>query len=281
MSVVHGRPSPRPHGTRAKYVSERCRCGDCRTAVREYERWRVKQRAYGRTPYIDAEPVREHVRQQQAAGMGAKTVAQRAGVSPTVVSKLLYGDAGRGQAPTKRVSRATARAILAVTPDLEPGARIGGAGTRRRLQALVAIGWTRRELAAQLGRTESNFGRTLRSDRVTVATARQATDLYERLWDQPPLGAIADRTRAEAARKGWPLPMAWDDDAIDDPAAEPARTETRGRGRPAVIDLGEVAWLRAVGIGDEFIAARLGVRAESIRRAEQRARTRTDHEETA
>jgi hypothetical protein len=52
-----------------------------------------------------------------------------------------------------------------------------------------------------------------------------AVRAYEALWDRrPPEDTEDERARAEAMRaranaRGWALPMAWDDDEIDDPAA--------------------------------------------------------------
>lgn len=37
------------HGTHACYVQDHCRCDDCTRANRDYERNRIRQKAYGRT----------------------------------------------------------------------------------------------------------------------------------------------------------------------------------------------------------------------------------------
>lgn len=218
---------PHQHGDRKAYMMDRCRCTPCRAANTAYQNRRARAQAYGRptTDLVDAAPARAHVLELMKAGMGWKVVAARAGVAQGVVSALLYGKTGRAAAP-KRIRPATAQALLAVaTPgpaDLSPGRVIDGTGTRRRLQALVALGWTQTALAERLGMELSNLGRLLAGGRVTAGRATAVAALYDQLWTrQPPAGPGRDRARKRAAAQGWPGPLAWDDATIDDPAATP------------------------------------------------------------
>lgn len=235
------------HGTRNAYVVDKCRCRPCRDAAATYERRRAKDRAYGRPAYVDATPVRTHVQQLQAQGMGWKRIAAAANLQTSVVWKLLYGDPTRGLAPTKRVMPKTRDALLAVTLDLAPGLTIDGTGTRRRLQALVADGWSMSELARRLNVLPSNLHTTVHGRKeVTVATATKAAALYDQLWDSTPPpsgrhGSVPARARAYASRKGWVPPLAWDDETIDNPDATPhvddvrtARERRSHRGHGAV-----------------------------------------------
>jgi AraC-like DNA-binding protein len=215
------------HGTRAAFVLDRCTCRPCRDANTAVEAHRRKEQAYGRwQPYIEAEPARQHVRLLQARGMGWKRVAHAAGLSPSVLWKLLYGDPSRNLAPSKRIRPSTAAAILNVTADLDAlGARtpVDATGTRRRLQALVAAGWSMSQLAQRLNRQPSNFNRLFYETTCGAATARQVRALYAELWMTPPPEAThrqriaATRARNLAAQKRWPPPLWWDDDDIDDP----------------------------------------------------------------
>ena len=78
------------HGTRAAYVLDRCRCFPCSTANAQAETHRERQKAYGRyDKYVDAQPVRDHVRALMAQGMGWKRVAAAAGVSGSSMWKLM------------------------------------------------------------------------------------------------------------------------------------------------------------------------------------------------
>jgi hypothetical protein len=219
----------REHGN-AKYHLEKCRCGTCCQAARDYENNRYRAIAYGRWhPFVDAEFAEGTDVPADGFGIGWIRVAKLAGVSTGGVSKLLYGDRPRGLAPTKRVRPETALKLLAVEPTLANlGARtpIDATGTRRRLQALVAKGWTQSELARRLGMDRANFGRTIVSSLVEAGTARAVLALYDELWRLDPTAEGVPRYRAEAARliarnNRWAPIGAWDDESIDDPAAAP------------------------------------------------------------
>lgn len=227
----------REHGTRARYVNgpdehdqpgRGCRCDRCREANRVQQaatRMRELRCRWGAEPpaFVAAEPVREHVRRLQAAGMGWKRIAAAAGVAQGTMSKLLFGCR-----PSRRVTTATAQRILAVTPDglVADGAYVDSAGTRRRLQALVAIGYSLTALGRNLGIAPTNMVAMMQRPRVTQWHAREVRALYGRLWNQPPTpvtrgqrGAVT-RARAMARRNGWPPPAGWDDDLIDLPDDE-------------------------------------------------------------
>ncbi|MFJ7297579.1 hypothetical protein [Streptomyces collinus] len=219
----------RPHGN-AKYHLELCRCLVCCRAARGYENNRRRAIAYGRwQPFVDAEPVRAHVRALGEFGIGWMRAARLAGVSTGGVSKLLYGDRPRGLAPSRRVRPETALKLLSVEPSLDNlGDRtvVDGTGTRRRLQALVCAGWTQSELARRLGMNRANFGRTIVSGLVEVATLKAARVLYDELWRVDPVAAGVPEFRAVAARRiavsnSWAPVGAWDDDTIDEPGAFP------------------------------------------------------------
>lgn len=99
------------HGTVQRYNQDRCKCLACRSAIAEYNRSRRRQISYGRwSAYVDAAPVRVHVRELMRAGEGWKAVAELAGVSQQTVQRLLYGM--RGRPPAVRMLRRTADALL-------------------------------------------------------------------------------------------------------------------------------------------------------------------------
>lgn len=180
----------REHGTRAKYVVERCRCDDCRRACRDYERWRSKQHAMGRQPYVDAMKAREHIAWLRDNGLGLKRIAALSGVSHGALWKLVYGKPGRG--PSKRIRVATGRRITAVMPRLErlaDGARVDATTTHGQLRALREAGWTWRALGERVGVDGSNLCAVLNRPQVSARLARAVRDLY-RTQLQPPADAV-------------------------------------------------------------------------------------------
>ncbi|TDD97598.1 hypothetical protein [Actinomadura rubrisoli] len=177
---------------------------------------------------MDADPVRVHVRQLQACGLGLRRVAVAGGIERSVLIGLMNGKPGR--APARKVRPQTALRILGVQPTLDNlGAStvIDATGTVRRLRALVAQGWSQAKLAGQLGIAPRNFTQTISAERVIVRTARAVCRLYDELWDQPPPEEghrdkiAASRARNHARAHGWAGPLAWDDRELDDPEARP------------------------------------------------------------
>lgn len=181
-------------------------------------------------PNMDAAPVRAHLRRLMAKGFSRDAIACLTGVPASTIDNLLYGAPIIGRPPTTRISVDTGRALLAAAPTLDDypaRALVDATGTRRRLQALAALGWPVREVAARVGMSRINLWQDMQRARVLAGTARSVRDVYNELWDEsPPRGTRAERisvakTLAHARARGWPSPLAWDDDTIDDPAAKP------------------------------------------------------------
>jgi DNA-binding CsgD family transcriptional regulator len=222
-----------PHGDRVRYVIDKCRCRPCRDSANRYERARQRQQMYGHDAYVDAAPARAHIKALMAAGMGLKRIVEVSDISQGLLWKLIYGKtrADGTRAASQRIRPITEQTILAIHLNLAGGARVSGVGTRRRLQALVAIGWSQSKLARRLGMGGRNFGHLIHNlgmtGAVTVAHAKAVTALYDQLWDQaPPRTEWRDhiaysRSLSYSAKAGWVVPMAWSDDDIDNPNATP------------------------------------------------------------
>jgi hypothetical protein len=96
--------------------------------------------------------------------------------------------------------------------------RTSATPTRRRLQALAAIGWPWAELNERLGygpRTQRISG-LLVAEHVHVDMERRVAALYEELHMTK---GPSSMTRQRAVKKGWAPPMAWDN--IGDPWCRP------------------------------------------------------------
>jgi hypothetical protein len=267
------------HGTRAAYVKDRCRCTHCTAANTAASRTASRERIYGRWhPYVDAGPVREHIAALRAAGIGVERIAHLAGISVSHIREL--AEHGRGDSlGTQRVRPGTATRVLSIDIDdasRAPHSRVDATGTRRRLQALLAIGWPVELLAAQLGRRPNSLHRSMTGESVTARTAQDVATLYERLWNaRPPRTtgeqhAAADAAQTHAAAQGWLPPLAWDDIDTDPtppaPAAGPSRRD----------DVDEIAVERALAgdnifyddltpVEQQEVIRRLSARGSSIR----------------
>lgn len=206
------------HGTLRRYNFYRCRCLSCRKAKSRYDTNRTRMMAYGRwTSYRDPGLVRAHVSQLMARGLSMTAIAELAGVAHDCVLDLMAHTHKRGLYPVN------ADALLAVSFDLDvipDRVMIDATGTRRRVQALVTMGYSLSAQCALLGRTVNNFYKVLRKPKVFAETARAVRDLFRELSMTPaPPSHGATLARRMAARNGWLSPLAWDD--IDDPREKP------------------------------------------------------------
>jgi hypothetical protein len=266
-----------PHHRNLTCVKQyRCKRPECLARDRDYMRNRYRLLAYGRwQPYTDAEPVRAHVRMLMSHDIGLQRVRALAGIPNGTMSKLLYGDGTRGLAPSKRVRTQTADKILAVKPSLDavaPSAHVDATGTRRRLQALVAVGWPQINLARLAGVDKLTLNDQVNETVPTAygSTARAVRDLYNQLWNvDPATHGIARRwieqARALAAANGWAPPAAWDDDYIDSPAAAPDLGENVDRYTAIAED---ARWLMTnQGYTAAQAAHRLGITKDHLYRA--------------
>lgn len=211
---------------------------------------------------MPVEPVRERILAWREAGIGAPRLSELTGVSCRALDQIVNHG--------KWVSCKTWDALMGleihhawkVAADM---ANVDATGTRRRLQAMAALGHRTDYITARLGIGPTGVAKVLTGtqDRVSAARARAVAALYDELWDKQ--GSCL-RTRRTAARKGWLLPMWWDDDTIDDPAAEPS---VGGDKRLTSTDL--IAELRGIGVTDpdeiaERAAESLGIQPDSVAR---------------
>lgn len=263
-----------PHGSLSRARHHHCTCPPCARRTADYHQMRRRLIAYGRwQPYIDAEPVRQHVNMLRSYSIGVPRIRQLSGASGGSITRLLYG--AHGTPPSRRVRTLTADRLTAVRPSLDvvlPTALVDGTGTRRRLRALVVVGWPQLELGRRLDMDKKSVNEQVNGVKSTAygSTARAVRDLYDELWNVDPaaqgIGARwISEAKARAAAKRWAPPAAWDDDYIDSPAAVPDLGETVS----AYAALSENAlWLIVEhGYTREQAAHRLGVTTRHLDRA--------------
>lgn len=235
------------HGTSNAYRQDGCRCGPCTAAAQKDRRAYKVARHTGRNNYqADVDRVREHmVTMQDMYGVFPGTVAKAADVSSATAWRIMHGKV--------KISRAVGARILRVNLDTLPDtARMNSLGTRRRLQALCAIGWPVAELGRRIGyRTPANI---LNREQADMSTVRAVAALYRELLGVDPDTSVgksrADAARRRAARNGWAPPGAWHDidhddtpdlDAGDDeleaPPVQTVAAAARARRREDAVDL--------------------------------------------
>jgi DNA-binding CsgD family transcriptional regulator len=278
-----------PHGPDQCHRIQ-CYAPPCKERTQSYRaahaRHSRRQRAYGRwNPYVDAGPVRDHVAILRASGMGLDRIAELSQVARKSLVSLTSGVEGRP--PSRHTRTTTAQKLFAVRPNVDlllPGARTDATGTRRRLQALQRIGWSQRTLAEELDTTQKVVGFIIRGyhSRVQASTAIRVRKLYDQLWSCPPVastqqeGYFIARVRKNAEDRGWAPPMAWDDDEIDDPTAQPAETRAGSSGAARKLpEDDELLWLVRMGETDAALAMRFGVGEGTVRDARHRAERKT------
>jgi len=201
--------------------------------------------------YVDAGPCKERIQQLRAAGFGIRELEALSGVSE--VCRL--GD---------RVQVRTHDRIMAIpVPELKValGGRFSSLGSHRRIRGLMALGWTNRLLAQELGMTDRRLSQIMRQPLISAKNAKLISDVYDRLCMT--LGP-SNRARVIARNKGWVPPLAWNEGEIDDPEAVP------NTGTATVIPfperLAEVTEYLGI-TGEEQIAAALGITRDSLDRA--------------
>ena len=160
---------------------------------------------------IDAQPVKDHLELLRRAGFSLVQLADLAGTSETTIKILLGMKRDR---PARRIRPELAERIRNVTIEQNPDrGMVPSLGTRRRLQALVAIGYSTYQLAELLDTTPTHVAHWIkRSDRVLARTAIRIADLYRQLELTP---GPSNRGRIRARRLGWHPPLAWDDPDTD------------------------------------------------------------------
>lgn len=150
-------------------------------------------------------------------------------------------------------------------------------GTRRRLQALAALGWSLQAIADALGVHPRNLQRLRtgrKGGRVQQGTAARVTEVYNRLSMTPPPDTPQTRwRRTTAEQEGWARPLDWDEGAIDDPDARPSITRL-GSTKPHGATAEDIAWMVETGESLLGIQRRTGLTVSGIEYALKRAERR-------
>ncbi|TWP34478.1 hypothetical protein [Leekyejoonella antrihumi] len=199
--------------------------------------WEVqysRDRARGIRRYVPAERTRARLEMLVTHGASLRTLAKITELSGTAIGQIIAGRRAQVQSRTaRRVKQLRLRDVYGDQAD----GLVPSLGALRRVRALRALGWDGPSLTAA-GAAHTNQLLAARRDHITIGRWRQIDQVYERLSMTPGPSPAA---RRRARHKGWPPPLAWDEDTIDDPGAKPCEL---AQSNELLVD--EVAIRRAV-----------------------------------
>lgn len=217
----------------------------------------------------DAMLAREHTRRLVDRGWLLADVAKESGVAYGAVWKIFHGQ-------RERAYRTTVSAILTLNLDRPPPpntrVKVDATGTRRRVRALRRIGWPTEEIARRTHLSPASLYEIIKRPTVSRATHYAVAEVYERLSGTR---GPSETSVGRAKKQGWPPPLAWDDDTIDDPKAKPLNVIARPRTTKRVpLKRDEIPFLLAMGETVESIAQRFQIRESTVHDAVQQHRKR-------
>lgn len=201
--------------------------------VRRREKETAYLREVGRPVSVDPAPCIEHVQKLHRRGMTGLQMAEQVGLGKTTVQDLIRGQRSVDKGhEVRRIPREVAEAVLSIRFE-EPagrGADVDSTGTRRRLQALTADGFSGRFLADRFELSNQRINAlTLNEGPVNARVAIRVAGVYEKLagtnpadWGITPYSI--SRALGTARRNGYAPSGCWDADTIDDPDAVPEWT---------------------------------------------------------
>jgi hypothetical protein len=246
------------------YTDYKCRRPECVERFNTWQRDRLRAVAAGTwQPFIDATPVREHLRKLLAAGITFQRIEALTGIDWNTLRLYTQPAVKQGRGMIRQTTPTVEAKILAIEPEPTLPGRVDPTGTRRRIQALVATGWPLKELGPYVGIKPDNVRRILvRGATVYGTTAQAAIEAYEKLRsERPRKHGVSDigvgRALRHARERRWAPPKYWDQHpgCIDDPHFEPMYGLTR---REIVAqDAAEV--MRLSGLDRQAAADRLGI----------------------
>lgn len=222
-----------------------------------YKRWRI-ERSRGLKRTTSSAKAQDHIRELTAAGLTIRSIADAAGVDGAVISAL-----NRGHKKSLKV--VTEKKLLAVSAQqvysrpMERGF-VPRIGATRRVQALMVMGYRYQDLTKMLG---FNVGVTICQPGEFMSRKKHEAiaELYNKIWNIP--GPATATSRVRIAKAGYAPPLAWDEETIDDPAAQPNLGQKLKRCETIADD---VEFLAKTGADRDEIGQRLGRPWETIER---------------
>lgn len=238
-----------------------CTCQDCR-------RWKSRsQKLYrcGRLQLPDRDAAMLRLQTWVDRGWQPSAIASATGITAHGAQQLLWRLRNGG---LRYLQGCTVERILNARRPTE--GRIDACGPRRRLQALAWMGWTLQAVHERTGipMMTLSYLRSGQINLVAVRTINAITDLYDQVQNTP--GGSKWSRSVVAERKGWAPPAAWDEDTIDDPAAEPEGVDGPGRNAVDDVVIARVRELALTGHTDEQIGLQVALSTSGVQKLRSR-----------
>jgi hypothetical protein len=167
-----------------------CRCRECRTAANVYNIKLQRRRDRGEETLQDNSEAAEHILWLRSQGIGLRAVAAATGLQRLTVWKIARGETRRSRPET--ISR-----IMAVGTHMrKAGSLVDAEPTWRLIDDMLANGFTRTRIAAELGSTAKRPALQLKRDKIKQSNADQVREVYDRLMAP----VIARREQVAVAR---------------------------------------------------------------------------------
>lgn len=211
------------HGTTRQsrwMVVAYCTCLHCE-ASRANRRRQHKERGMGKVRRVSTRLVNRRLRELTAEGWLQSDIARVSGVGRATISEALGGI-------STTMSVENAAAIVGITGRPNSTTFVSAVGTRRRIEALVALGWLSTEVCLRAGLSQQFLPDLMHREQATVTadTASAVAAVYDDLsMTVPPMTPHRRRSKTLAAKHGWAPPLAWNDIDTDTTAEGSCTTE--------------------------------------------------------
>jgi len=206
-----------------------------------------------RTGSVPASIIADHINWLiHSRGATVLDIANRAGVDERSIRYILEADrTGRGY--ERGVYRRTAQAILAVKRLPNGAQHVSTTATRRRIEALEAIGWPRAMIASAVGlnRTTITPCRLNGSEKIEFRTQQLVADYYSARAKHPNFSKRGELVWTKARNLGYAPPWAWFGQEIAAPY-----------GRPDFSQIEDLKWRKAC--AERYLGRRLYTSEQTV-----------------
>lgn len=169
------------------------------------------------SPKVRPDKAAEKIEQFLRDGASVQTIADSAGLHATVIHRIRSGR-------VDLIERETQTKILNAKPKIGPHIEI--TGTRRKLQAMAALGYSLEDASGGTGLKPSTVTNIRTGKKVTTSPefAAVVDQFYEIIKDTPAAPSAGQRRAISFAVKyNWAPPQAWEGRDINDPNVGPGQ----------------------------------------------------------